>query len=126
MSLRIGLGLKKIGMQFAKTHGVDTGKSFSEALILASTNPQYDKRLFVDLPVQCMKTASSEHVVYLHKLFFSFCNNHICHPRLFLTFITSKFSQRIENHQARDRLSKEQLRMTIFLCWTILILTTLP
>ena len=28
-----------------------TGKSFSEALILASTNPQYDKRLFIDLPV---------------------------------------------------------------------------
>ena len=25
---------------------VTTGKSFSEALILASTNPQYDKRLF--------------------------------------------------------------------------------
>ena len=41
-----------------------TGKSFSEALILASTNPQYDKRLFIDLPVQYMKTTSSKHVVY--------------------------------------------------------------
>ena len=40
----------------------DTGKSFSEALILASTNPQYDKRLFIDLPVKYMKTTSSEHV----------------------------------------------------------------
>ena len=29
---------------------VHTGKSLSEALILASTNPQYDKRLFIDLP----------------------------------------------------------------------------
>ena len=28
-----------------------TGKSFSEALILALTNPQYDKRLFIDLAV---------------------------------------------------------------------------
>ena len=28
----------------------DTGKSFSEALTLASTNPQYDKRLFMELP----------------------------------------------------------------------------
>ena len=28
----------------------DTGKSFSEALILTSTNPQYDKRLFMELP----------------------------------------------------------------------------
>ena len=43
-----------------------SGKSFSEALILASTNPQYDKRLFIDLPVQNMKTTSSEHVVYIN------------------------------------------------------------
>ena len=39
----------------------DTGKSLSEAHILGSTNPQYDKRLFIDLPVQYMKTTSSEH-----------------------------------------------------------------
>ena len=38
-----------------------TGESFSEALILASTNPKYDKRLFIDLPVHYMKTTSSEH-----------------------------------------------------------------
>ena len=31
-----------------------TGKSFSEALILTSTNPQYDKRLFIELQVQYM------------------------------------------------------------------------
>ena len=36
----------------------------SEAFTLASTNPQYDKRLFIDLWVQYMKT-SSEHVVYI-------------------------------------------------------------
>ena len=36
-----------------------TGKSFSEALILASTNPQYDERLFIELPVQYMKTTSA-------------------------------------------------------------------
>ncbi len=41
----------------------------SEALIFASTNPQYDKRLFIELQVQYMKIPSSEHVVYLHKLF---------------------------------------------------------
>ena len=40
-----------------------TGKSSSEALIVASTNPQYDKILFIDLPAQYMKTTSSEHVV---------------------------------------------------------------
>ena len=38
---------------------IDTGKSFSEALILASTNPQFDKRLFIE--VQHMKIASSKH-----------------------------------------------------------------
>ena len=37
------------------------GKSFSEELILVSSNPQYDKRLFIELQVQCMKVASSEH-----------------------------------------------------------------
>ena len=31
---------------------ISTGKSFSEALILASTNPQYDDRLFIELRVQ--------------------------------------------------------------------------
>ena len=30
----------------------------SEALIFASTNPQYDNRLFIELPVQYMKSPS--------------------------------------------------------------------
>ena len=38
-----------------------TGKSFSEALIFASTNPQYDDRLFIELQVQYMKIPSSEY-----------------------------------------------------------------
>ena len=45
-----------------------TGKSFSEALILASTNPKCDKRLFIHLPVQYMKTTRSQHVVYINCL----------------------------------------------------------
>ena len=32
-----------------------TGKSLSEAFIFASTNPQYDEILFVELPLQYMK-----------------------------------------------------------------------
>ena len=44
-----------------------TGKSFSEVLILGSTNPQYNKRLSIELPVQCMKIPSSEH-----------CQNMLC------------------------------------------------
>ena len=52
-----------------------TGKSFSEALILKSINPQYDDRLYIELPFQYMKIPSSEHVknmlrtCCLHKLF---------------------------------------------------------
>ena len=36
-----------------------TGKSFTEALIFASINPQYDNRMFKELPVQYMKTTSA-------------------------------------------------------------------
>ena len=36
-----------------------TGKSLSEALIFASTNPQYNERLFIELQVQYMKITSS-------------------------------------------------------------------
>ena len=43
-----------------------TGKSLSEALILASTKPQYDKRLFIELQVQYIKITCSEHVVYIN------------------------------------------------------------
>ena len=38
---------------------ISTGKSLSEALFLASTNPQYDNRLFIELHVQYMKIPSS-------------------------------------------------------------------
>ena len=48
-----------------------TGKSLIEAIILGSTNPQYDKRLFIDLPV----TTSSEHVVYTNCFLFSFVHS---------------------------------------------------
>ena len=36
-----------------------TGKSLSEALIFASTNPQYEDRLFIEFQVQYMKIPSS-------------------------------------------------------------------
>ena len=38
----------------------DTGKSLSEALIFASTNPQYDGKLSIELQVQYMKIPSSD------------------------------------------------------------------
>ena len=49
---------------------ISTGKSLSEALILASTNPQYDDRLFIELRVQYKKTTSTVHVVYANCFLF--------------------------------------------------------
>ena len=67
-----------------------TGKSFSEALILASTNPQYDKRLFRELQVHYLHENSKlrtfqEHVVYM-KLFWMSKQKQktICVHRMFL------------------------------------------
>ena len=37
------------------------GKSLSEALIFATSNPQFDDRLFIELQFQYMKIPSSEH-----------------------------------------------------------------
>ena len=45
-------------------NAVSTGKSLSEALIFASTNPQYDDRLFIDLQLLTQKNTNSEHVMY--------------------------------------------------------------
>ena len=44
----------------------------NQSLNLASTNPHYDKRWFIDLPVQYMKTTSPEHVVYMSCFLFLF------------------------------------------------------
>ena len=46
---------------FSPMFKIRTGKSISEALILVSTNPHYDRRLSIELQVQYMKIASSEH-----------------------------------------------------------------
>ena len=53
-----------------------TGKSLSEALIFASTNPHYDNRLFIELKVQYMKIPSSN------------LGRTGCVQKLFLTFRT--------------------------------------
>ena len=44
----------------------------SEALILASTNPQYDDRLFIELRVQYVHENYKLSTCVLHKLFFAF------------------------------------------------------
>ena len=57
-----------------KEKTVGTGKCLSEALIFASTNPQYDNRLFIELQVQYMKIPSSN------------LGRTYCVQKLFLTF----------------------------------------
>ena len=68
-----------------------TGKSLSEALILASTNPQYDDRLFIELRVQYMNIASSEHVVYTTCFCFDIQNNLCLQHALSLQFSFTEF-----------------------------------
>ena len=48
-----------------------TGKSLSETLIFALTNPQYDDRLFIELQAQYMKipTSNLRRTSCVHKLF---------------------------------------------------------
>ena len=55
----------------------------SDGLIFASTNPQYDNRLVIELPVQYIKTPSSENEenVLCTKIVFCFCfdiQNNLC------------------------------------------------
>ena len=45
-----GIRIKSSSKQIEKYNG--TSKFLSEALIFASTNPQYDNRLFIELQVQ--------------------------------------------------------------------------
>ena len=48
-----------------------TGKYLSEALIFASTNPQYDDKLFIVLE-NCKLRIPAVHVVYTHCYFVLF------------------------------------------------------
>ena len=49
-----------------------TGKSLSEELVLTATNPQYDKRLFMELQVEYMKTKYKLRTCCVQKLLIVF------------------------------------------------------
>ena len=74
-----------------------TGKSFSEALIFASTNTQYDDRLFIELQVQCMKISSSN------------LGRSCCVQKLFLTFRTISVHNMFSPWPAKRRASDKDL-----------------
>ena len=80
----VDLGLNKQGKKSATIENV-TGKSLSKALILGSTNPQYDKRLFIDLPVGYKSRTCCVHIlffvftfrsIYVHNMFWA-CSFHV-------------------------------------------------
>ena len=74
-----------------------TGKSLSEALIFASTNQQYDHRLFIELQAQYMKISSSN----LGKTW--------CVRKLFLTFRTIFVHDIFSPCSAKRRASNKDL-----------------
>ena len=87
MSFFIKIKVLKVPLNVSTTKldFLHTGKSFSEALIFASTNPQYDDKLFIELQVQYMKIPSSEHGenMLCTKIVFdiqnNICTQHVLH-----------------------------------------------
>ena len=83
-----------------------TSKSLSGALIFASTNPQYDDRLFIELQVQYMKILNSNlgrtccvqklfltfRTVFVHNKFPMFCKKKELLTKIYL-YIISKIHQ---------------------------------
>ena len=73
------VGMKQVMRPNFDRYVVCTGKSFSEALILATTNPQNDKILFIDLPVLTRKLQGQNMLctqffltfktIYIHNMF---------------------------------------------------------
>ena len=78
-----------------------TGKSFSEALIFASTNQQYDDILFIELQVQYMKRPSSN------------LGRTCCVQKLFLTFRTIFVHNMFSPCSAKRRASDKDLPVSI-------------
>ena len=87
---------------------VSTGKSLSETLIFASTNPQYDDWLFIELQVQYMKILISN----LERKF--------CGQKLFLTFRSIFVHNMFSPCSAKRRASDKDLPvMTRLFLWFV-------
>ena len=74
-----------------------TGKSLSEALIFASSNPQYDDKLFIELQVQFMKIPSAN------------LGRTCCVQKLFLLFRTIFVHNMFSPCSAKRRASDKDL-----------------
>ena len=85
-----------------------TVKSLSEALIFASTNPQYDDRLFIELQVQYMKIPNSN------------LGRTCCEQKLFLTFRTFFVHNLFFPCSAKRRASDKDIPVLYINCLQIL------
>ena len=81
---------------------IGTGKSLSEAFVFASSNPQYDGRLFFELQVQYMKTSSSN------------LGRACCVQKLFLAFRTIFVHNMFSPCSAKRRASDKDLPVRLF------------
>ena len=86
-----------------------TGKSLSEALIFATSNPQYDDRVFIELQVQYMKIPSSNlgRTCGVQKLFLTFRT----------IFLHNMFSQCSAKRRASDKDLPLQGTFTTLVTW---------
>ena len=89
---------------------IGTGKSMSEAFVFASTNPQYEDRLFIELQVQYMKIPSSN------------LGRTCCVQKLFLTFRSIFVHNMFSPCSAKRRASDKDLPVCtkyIFTLWSL-------
>ena len=92
-----GFYWSNFGLIFLPDLFCSTGKSLSEALIFASTNPQFDDWLFIELQVQYMKIPSSN------------LGRTCCVQKLFLTFRTIFVHNLLSQCSAKRRASDKDL-----------------
>ena len=90
-NLKSKLTLSTVGSYYSK------GKSLSETLIFASTNPQYDDRFFIELQAQYMKIPNSN------------LGRTCCVQKLFLTFRTNFVHNMFSPCSAKRRASDKDL-----------------
>ena len=76
-----------------------TGKSLSETLIFAATNPQYDNRLFIELQVQYITITSSN------------MGRTCCVQKLFMTFRTILYTTGSPHILQKEKTSVKDLHV---------------
>ena len=105
-----------------------TGKPISKALILASVNPQFDKRLFIEFTEKYKFTTCS-----VQKLFYCFCfdiQNNICTQHVVNLYFSGNSMHNLLSYcgltDARMRASEKDLPVPVRRPKVALLLQYLP